>query len=103
MKTTPSLTSVLFSAVVFAAGAASAASFGEDVAFLKKHTDVIVLRDKAGSAQVALAPAWQGRVMTSAARGGSPPTGFGWINRKLIASRKSNPISMSLGAEIVSG
>ena len=47
MKTTPSLTSVIFSAVVFAAGAASAANFGEDVAFLKKHTDVIVLRDKA--------------------------------------------------------
>ena len=47
MKTTPSLTSVIFSVVVFAAGAAFAASFGEDVAFLKKHTDVIVLRDKA--------------------------------------------------------
>ena len=47
MKTKQFLTSVIFSAVVFAAGAASAANFGEDVAFLKKHTDVIVLRDKA--------------------------------------------------------
>jgi hypothetical protein len=90
MKTTPSLTSVIFSAVVFAAGAASAAGFGEDVAFLKKNTDVIALRDKAGSAQVALVPAWQGRVMTSAA-GGDSVTSFGWINHKLIASRKIQP------------
>ena len=97
MKKTPLLTSLLFSAFVFAAGAASAASFGEDVAFLKKHTDLIVLRDKTGSAQIAVAPAWQGRVMTSTVGGDGP--GFGWINRDLIASGKIQPHINVFGGE----
>ena len=44
---------------------ATAASFGDDAAFLKSHTDLIVLSDEKGQAKVAVAPAWQGRVMTS--------------------------------------
>jgi len=64
-----------------------AASFGDDVAFLKSHTEVIVLSDKQGMAQVAVAPAWQGRVMTSTAGADGGPS-FGWINRELIASGK---------------
>jgi len=60
-------------------------SFSEDVNFLKKHTNVIVLRDAANVAQIAVAPQWQGRVMTSTVdhRSGR---GFGWINRPLISS-----------------
>ena len=46
-----------------------AASFGADLAFLKQHTPVIALSDVSGQAQVAVAPAWQGRVMTSTAGG----------------------------------
>ncbi len=46
-----------------------AASFGADLAFLKQHTSVITLVDETGQAQVAVAPAWQGRVMTSTAGG----------------------------------
>jgi hypothetical protein len=57
------------------------ASFGEDVAFLKKHTDAIVLRR--GDAAVVLAPAYQGRVMTSTATGDGG-TSYGWLNYKLI-------------------
>lgn len=64
-----------------------AASFADDLAFLKKNIDVITLTDKAGQAQVALVPAWQGRVMSSTATGGDGLS-FGWINRELIASRK---------------
>ena len=64
---------------------ASGANFGDDSAFLKKHTELIVLSDIAGLAKVALAPAWQGRVMTSTA-GGDAGQSFGWINRELIAS-----------------
>lgn len=45
-----------------------AATFGEDVAFLKSHTDLVVLSDAKGAAKVAIAPAWQGRVMTSTGR-----------------------------------
>ncbi len=64
-----------------------AGSFGNDLAFLKKHTDAIVLADKAGQAQVAVVPLYQGRVMTSSAAG-LDGLSFGWINRKLIASGK---------------
>jgi len=33
---------------------ASAASFGDDLAFLKNHTDVVVLHDPSNTAQVAV-------------------------------------------------
>lgn len=62
----------------------SGPTFGDDVAFLRKHVDVIVLADASGDARVALVPAWQGRVMTSSARG-DKGTSFGWVNRALIA------------------
>jgi len=57
-------------------------NFGEDVAFLKKHTDAIVLRR--GDAAVAVVPAYQGRVMTSSATGDGGSS-YGWLNYKLIA------------------
>lgn len=63
-------------------------SFGDDVAFLKKHTDLTVLSDSAGGGQVAVSAQLQGRVMTSTAAG-PDGIGFGWINRELIASGKT--------------
>src|SRR5436190_23717812 len=69
------------------ASAGATGSFGDDAAFLKKHTELVVLSDKGGRAKVAIAPAWQGRVMTSTA-GGDAGLSFGWINRELIASGK---------------
>jgi hypothetical protein len=57
-------------------------NFGEDVTFLRKHTDAIVLRR--GDAAVAVAPAYQGRVMTSTATGDSGNS-YGWLNYKLIS------------------
>lgn len=75
-----------------------AASFADDLAFLKKHTDVILLSDKSGQAQVALVPAYQGRIMTSTATG---PEGlsYGWINRELIASGRFQPHINVFGGE----
>jgi len=77
--------------MVLAGGAAAGVqtpkqTFRDDLVFLRKHTDVIVLTDRSGQGQVAVVPKMQGRVMTSSAAG---PTGysFGWINRELIASR----------------
>jgi hypothetical protein len=75
-----------------------AASFGDDTAFLKSHTDLIVLSDEQGLAKVAVAPAWQGRVMTSTA-GGDAGRSFGWINRKLIASGTLLPHMNAFGGE----
>jgi len=60
-------------------------TFGGDVAFLQKHTEVVVLKDSSGNGQVAVLPAMQGRVMTSTT-GGPGGSSFGWINRELIAS-----------------
>jgi len=63
-------------------------TFKDDVAFLDKHGGALVLSDASGLAQVAVMPAFQGRVMTSTAEG---PDGmsFGWINRDLLASGKT--------------
>jgi hypothetical protein len=77
---------------------ADAASFGDDAAFLKSHTELIVLSDEKGLAKVAVAPAWQGRVMTSTAGADAGPS-FGWINRELIASGKLLPHMNAFGGE----
>src|SRR6266496_621907 len=60
-------------------------TFKDDVTFLEKQVQMVVLSDKSGQAQVAVVPAYQGRVMTSTAAG---PAGlsFGWINYGFIAS-----------------
>src|SRR6185436_6652544 len=68
----------------------SAATFDDDLAFLRKHVEVIVLSDDTGPGRVAVVPAYQGRVMTSTPGG---PAGLtcGWLNYDLIASGKSQP------------
>ena len=63
-------------------------TFGDDLAFLKKYTDVVVLLDTSGNSQVAVLPTLQGRAMTSTAEG-AEGLSFGWINRELIASGKT--------------
>jgi len=75
-----------------------AASFGDDVAFLQKHTPILVLSDRSGNAKVALSAAYQGRVMTSSAQGDAGMS-FGWINRELIASGKIQPHINVFGGE----
>jgi hypothetical protein len=62
-------------------------TFGSDVAFLQKHTEVVVLKDPSGMSRVAVLPQMQGRVMTSTAEGAEGYS-FGWINRELVASGK---------------
>jgi hypothetical protein len=79
----PSKINVMSAALVSASSAAFASqTYQEDVAFLRKHTPVIEL--VSGPARVAIAPAYQGRVMTSSAAG-SEGKGFGWINPEVIA------------------
>jgi len=61
-------------------------TFGYDLEFLQNNLDdVIVLSDANQQAQVIIAPEYQGRVMTSTARG-EEGRSFGWINHDLIAS-----------------
>jgi len=73
-------------------------TFGEDVEFLKKYTDVVVLGDLSAGVGVAVAAAYQGRVMTSTAAG-EGGLSFGWINKELIASRKVLPQINVYGGE----
>ena len=73
---------VACAALCFFSNSASAADgFADDVAFMKKHTQIVLLHD--GDAAVAVAPAYQGRVMTSTFDGKAGPS-FGWINRPVI-------------------
>jgi hypothetical protein len=71
-------------------------NFGGDVAFLKQHVGVVVL--KRGDAQVAVIPAYQCRVITSSAAGAGG-TSFGWVNRELIGSGKMVPHINVFGGE----
>ena len=89
---------VIMTAIASLAPRAGAATFGDDAAFLKSHTELIVLSDKKDQARVAISPDWQGRVMTSTAEGDAGPS-FGWINRELIASGKLLPHMNAFGGE----
>lgn len=66
---------------LFSGSAFSDDTFSGDVAFMKKHTQIVLLHH--GDAAVAVAPAYQGRVMTSTFDGEAGPS-FGWINRPVI-------------------
>ena len=73
-------------------------SFGDDLAFLRQHKEVVLLTDRSHRAQVAVVPAWQGHVMTSTA-GGAQGTSFGWVNRDLIAKGEIQPHINVFGGE----
>ena len=99
MKRNPIIATILvMSTAASLTHRAGAASFGDDAAFLKSHTELIVLSDEKGEAKVAVSPAWQGRVMTSTAGADDGPS-FGWINRELIASGKLLPHMNAFGGE----
>ncbi len=73
-------------------------TFGHDLNFLQQyHKDLIVLGDGTG-AEVIIAPAYQGRVMTSSASG-DIGSSFGWINHELIASGKPTEHMNAFGGE----
>lgn len=73
-------------------------NFGADVAFLQEHTETIVLTDSTSKSAIALAPAWQGRVMTSTTEGDKGKS-LGWINHSLIAEKKLRPHINAFGGE----
>jgi hypothetical protein len=70
--------------------------YGYNRDFLKKHTNVIELKNS--NSAITVVPAWQGRVMTSTAEGDAGFS-FGWINRELIASGKILPHINAFGGE----
>lgn len=57
-------------------------TYEQDLAFLRQYSDVIELKHHDGNARLCLVPAWQGRVMTSAAS--ADGNSYGWLNYVLI-------------------
>ncbi|HEY2595199.1 MAG TPA: DUF6786 family protein [Chloroflexota bacterium] len=76
----------------------SATRFVDDLDFLQRHTETVVLSDPRSAALVAVCPALQGRVATSTTGGEAGPS-FGWLNRALIASGKGFPHMNAYGGE----
>lgn len=62
-------------------------TYGSDLSFLKKYSDVVSLTDASGKSVVAVVPKWQGRVLTSSAQG-DQGLSFGWINYEFIKGGK---------------
>lgn len=89
---------IVMAAAEIQQNAMEAGSFGQDIEFLRKHVKVVVLADRTGDSQVAVVPAYQGRVMTSTATG-LRGRGYGWLNRSLISSGKHEPHINIYGGE----
>ena len=73
------------------------ATFGQDLALLRQQVQVHVLKSASSDAEVAVVPAWQGRVMTSTA-GGDGGFSHGWMNYELI-KKGIQPESQRSGLE----
>ena len=77
---------------------AAKSAFDEDVDFLSKYGDVIVLNDPSGRSRIAVMPSLQGRVMTSTPSG-TGNLSYGWINRALFESGEISPQKNAFGGE----
>ncbi len=73
-------------------------SFIEDVKFLGKYTNILVLEDSTGKGRIAVSPALQGRVMTSSASGDNGES-YGWINKSLFESGDTSKHINAYGGE----
>jgi hypothetical protein len=74
-------------------------TYAYDADFLNKNSiDVIELSDADGQSKILLSAEFQGRVMTSTAKGDSG-TSYGWINYDLISSGKKNKQFNAVGGE----
>jgi hypothetical protein len=78
--------------------APASTSFEQDVAFLEHHLKggLIVLSDGAAG-RIAVSPAYQGRVMTSAVATGE--ASLGWINRPFVTAGKTQTQFDNYGGE----
>ncbi len=73
-------------------------TFNDDVAFLRKHTEVILLSTDDEAGQIVIVPEYQGRVMTSTLNGGQG-IGFGWINYEKIPAGQTDERFNAFGGE----
>ncbi len=71
-------------------------TYAQDAAFLQQHTQVAELTQ--GDARVAVAPGYQGRVMTSSLAG-EDGASFGWLNREFIEGGETGTAFDNYGGE----
>ena len=71
-------------------------TYGYDLQFLQKHKKPIELKN--GEARILISPEYQGRVMTSTAKGDTGKS-YGWINHDLIASGEKKQHINAVGGE----
>ena len=89
---------VVFIACGQSLAAAQERTFGEDVEFLRRHVETIVVGDPSTGPAIAVVPGYQARVMTSTATG-NRGNSFGWINYQHIESGKNSPHINVFGGE----
>lgn len=75
----------------------SAGSFGYDLEFMEKYKKPLVLKSS-DMAQILLVPDFQGRILTSTAKGLSGNS-YGWVNYELISSGSFIPHMNPFGGE----
>lgn len=74
-------------------------TYGYDAQFLKEHgIELLELKSADGKARVMLAPAWQGRVVTSSSDGNGGDS-YGWINYRFIESGSKSDQFNPVGGE----
>jgi len=73
-------------------------SFAYDLELLNQNEETVVLKNNNNQCQVVLVPAYQGRVMTSTARG-LRGRSYGWINHGLIESKEIQSQINAYGGE----
>lgn len=91
------LAAICVSLMAMNSESSTASAFSDDVNFLSKHVKTVVLKDPTGRAEVAVVPAYQGRVMTST--DGVSGLSYGWLNRELIAEGKLRKHINAFGGE----
>jgi hypothetical protein len=72
--------------------------FSSDIRFLKKYSDVIILKSDDDQMQIVVLPSLQGRVMTSSANGDNGFS-FGWINKEAFAKGDTSLHMNAFGGE----
>jgi hypothetical protein len=71
-------------------------TYAQDISFLKQHADIVELIG--GESRLAVAPGYQGRIMTSTLAGEGGMS-FGWINGRFISAGKPDPAFNNYGGE----
>lgn len=90
---------IALAAAALALAGCTSSTFINDVNFLDRHTEVVIISpSRTSDSYIAVCPELQGRVMTSSAAGRGGYS-YGWINRELVASGEKRAHINAYGGE----